>query len=349
MEDNRFRSHRAANVLAGAASCGSWVRRGRRLCIAHRGLRPDRRLPDRRAGRPRHGSIDWLCLPALRLRRRASRRCSATPEHGRWLIAPAARVRRVHAALSRRTRSCWRPSSRPRRARSRVIDCMPPADDAPTSCASSRALRGAGADAHGAGHPLRLRLDRARGCAGSTAACCAIAGPDTLVLRTPCRRCTARTSRRSPSSRSRPGERVPFVLTLASARTSRRRRRSTPRPRCETTERLVARVVGPLHVPGPWREAVDALADHAQGADLRADRRHRRRADDLAARAARRRAQLGLSLSAGCATRRSRCYALMHARLQRGGRRPGATGCCARSRAARRTCRSCTASPASGG
>ena len=39
-----------------------------------------------------------------------------------------------------------------------------------------------------------------------------------------------------------------------------------------------------------------ALAHHAEGADLRADRRHRGRGDDLAARAARRGAQLGLPL-----------------------------------------------------
>src|SRR5262249_27223934 len=39
-----------------------------------------------------------------------------------------------------------------------------------------------------------------------------------------------------------------------------------------------------------------ALAHHAQGTDLRADRRHHRRADHVVAGAARRNAQLGLSV-----------------------------------------------------
>ena len=63
----------------------------------------------------------------------------------------------------------------------------------------------------------------------------------------------------------------------------------------------------------PWRDADRALADHAQGAHLCADRRHRRGADHVAAGAARRRAQLGLSLSAGCATPRCTLLALMNA------------------------------------
>ena len=91
------------------------------------------------------------------------------------------------------------------------------------------------------------------------------------------------------------------------------------------------------------------LADHAQGADLRADRRHRRGADDLAAGGARRRAQLGLPLllDPRCdASRSTRCS--MPATSRR--RRPWRDWLLrAVGRASRRSCRSCTASPASGG
>jgi GH15 family glucan-1,4-alpha-glucosidase len=43
----------------------------------------------------RNGSIDWLCMPRF-----DSGACFAallgTPEHGRWLLAPSAPIRRVH-------------------------------------------------------------------------------------------------------------------------------------------------------------------------------------------------------------------------------------------------------------
>ena len=99
---------------------------------------------------------------------------------------------------------------------------------------------------------------------------------------------------------------------------------------------------------GPYEADRDALADHAQGADLRADRRHRRGAHHLAAGMDRRRAQLGLPLL--LAARRDADAARVHERrLLRGGRGVAANGCCARSPAGPSRRRSCTASPASGG
>ena len=91
------------------------------------------------------------------------------------------------------------------------------------------------------------------------------------------------------------GERVPFVLTWHPSH--------EPAPPAvdaggasADTDAWWREWSRPLHVRRRVARAVVRVADHAQGADLRADRRHRRRADDVAARAARRRAQLGLPL-----------------------------------------------------
>ena len=115
-----------------------------------------------------------------------------------------------------------------------------------------------------------------------------------------------RCARRSTSSRKacrtsrdftvRAGERVPFVLTwfpsnerLPDAGRSRKLRFATPR-------RYWREWMGGCAYHGDYREAVHTLAADAEGADVRADRRDRRRADDVAARADRRRSQLGLPL-----------------------------------------------------
>ncbi len=102
-----------------------------------------------------------------------------------------------------------------------------------------------------------------------------------------------------------------------------------------------------LHATGPLARRRHALADRPEGADLRADRRHRRGADDLAAGAARRRAKLGLPL-------------LLAARRDLHARRPANAGYTDEARAWRdwllrvvagdpARSRSCTASRASGG
>ena len=90
------------------------------------------------------------------------------------------------------------------------------------------------------------------------------------------------------------------------------------------------------------------LADHAQGADLRPDRRHRRRAPPP--RCPRRSAACatGTTATAGCATPPSPCTPCSAPATPRRPR-PGATGCCARSPANPTSCRSCTGWRASGG
>ena len=57
---------------------------------------------------------------------------------------------------------------------------------------------------------------------------------------------------------------------------------------------FLVRMVGSLHVSGALARRGDQIADRHEGADLSAERRRRRRADELAAGNARRRSQLGL-------------------------------------------------------
>ena len=90
-----------------------------------------------------------------------------------------------------------------------------------------------------------------------------------------------------------------------------------------------------------------AQPGHPAWPDPRGHRRHRGRADDLAARGLRRRAQLGLPLLLAA---RRRADPRGADRRRAGSSRPttGATGCSAPSPATPRTCRSCTPSTAAG-
>ena len=222
---------------------------------------------------------------------------------------------------------------------------MPPRGEAPDVVRLVEGVDGPRRGRDGAGRSASTTATSCRGCAGTATTCSPSPG------RTRCgstRRCeTARRElhdarRRSPC---RTGDEVPFVLTWHPSH------EPEPAPVAAAaavadTERVVARV--DRHAADHGDPLRAALADHAQGADLRADRRHRRRADDVAARAARRRAQLGLPLLLAA---RRHVHALRAAqrRLRRRGAARGATGCCAPSPATRATCRSCTAARASGG
>ena len=106
--------------------------------------------------------------------------------------------------------------------------------------------------------------------------------------------------------------------------------------------------VSRVHVRGRVARRGGPLAAHAQGADVRADRRHRRRADHLAAGEARRRPQLGLPLLLA-ARRHHHPAEPAVLPASRARRTRGASGCCAPSPATPPSCRSCTAWPASAG
>ena len=124
------------------------------------------------------------------------------------------------------------------------------------------------------------------------------------------------------------GQTVPFVLTHA-RRICRRPRRSTPTSAGARPTRSGRSWIGRGACTRIIAGAVLALAADAEGAHLSPDRRHRRRADHVAARAARRRAQLGLPLLLA-ARRDLHAAGADERRLPRGSSGLARTGCCAR-------------------
>ena len=314
--------------------------------LAHRGLRPDRRLPDGRAGRHATGrSTGSACRGSTP--GPASPPCSATPENGRWLLAPqgdgASRpppVPRRHAGPGDRVRDR-------RRAWSRSSTACRSATTTPDLVRIVEGRRGRVPMRMELVDAVRLRLDRPLG-AARDGGIAAIAGPDAVLPPHAGPSRTARTSRPSPSSPCRAGERVPFVLTWHPSHRAAARAASTREAALRETAGLVATSGPALHLRRAVARAGRAVAHHPQGADLRADRRDRGRGHDLAARAPRRRAQLGLPLLLAA---RRHVHAARAPELPATPTRPGpgASGCCGPWPATRASCRSCTAWAASGG
>ena len=239
-----------------------------------------------------NGSIDWLCLPRF-----DSDACfSALLDDewaGRWLLAPDCPVLRVERRYRERTLvheldfHCESGSVR-------VIDFMPPRGEDPDVVRIVEGLEGS--------VPMRLELvirfeygsivpwvrrldDETR---------VAIAGPDALSLRTPVPM-RGENLRTVAEFTVEAGQREPFVLTWYPSHRELPhgdRRRAVARRHLH----VLAGVARQLHVHRPLGGAGGAVADGPEGAHLPADRRHRRRADDIAAGAARRRPQLGLPL-----------------------------------------------------
>ena len=104
----------------------------------------------------RDGSIDWLCWPRF-----DSEACFAallgTPEHGRWLIAPAGPVRRVERRYRDNTLILETDFETPEGAVT-LIDFMPIRDAAIRHRPHRRRPSGRGSDAHG----VVLRFDYGR-------------------------------------------------------------------------------------------------------------------------------------------------------------------------------------------
>ena len=151
----------------------------------------------------------------------------------------------------------------------------------------------------GADDPLRLRAHRARGCASAPARPTP-ASPSPARTRSASarpRRRAARTCTRSRSSRS--------TRASASRSSSRGSRRTQQVPEAIDPEQALADTEGfwrewseacPLDLPADWAPLVRRSLIVLKALTYDADGRHRRRADDLAARVDRLRAQLGLPL-----------------------------------------------------
>jgi GH15 family glucan-1,4-alpha-glucosidase len=199
----------------------------------------------------RDGSIDWLCLPRF-----DSGACFAallgTPEHGRWLLAPATEVRAV--------RRRYRPGTLVLETEYEVeggavtvVDCMPPRTDVPDVLRVVVGTRGR--------VPMRMQLvirfdygsivPWVRRMDGGIRA---IAGPDTILLRTPARLRGEDLTTVAEFTVAE-GERIPFELTWHPSH--------QPMPGALDAEAAVSHTEAwwmewssRCRYRGPWREAV---------------------------------------------------------------------------------------------
>jgi GH15 family glucan-1,4-alpha-glucosidase len=157
----------------------------------------------------RDGSIDWCCFPRF-----DSGACFAallgTPDHGRWLLAPQAEIRRCTRRYRHDTlilESVYETDD----GSVRAIDFMPPRGESPDIVRIVEVLDGEVAIRselvirfdYGSIVPWVRRVDHTR---------VAVAGPDALCFRTPAE-IRGENMRTVSEFVLRPGERVPFVLT----------------------------------------------------------------------------------------------------------------------------------------
>ena len=270
-----------------------------------RGLRADRRHPDRRAGEHGRARSTGCACPGS-TRAPASPRCSGDDDDGRWLLAPSGAITRQSPALPRPARWCWRPSSRPPTARCAIVDCMPIRDRTPDVVRVVAGRRGAGCRCTWSCPALRLRLHRAVGAPGRRPSAGARPDPTRWSWSRPVE--TRGEDFRTLADFTVAAGDDGAVRACAGTRpTSRRRRRSTRSAR-STTPRRGGRS-GPRRAArldnDRWRDEVQrslitlkALTYAPTGGIVAAPRRRCPRRSAVCA--------TGTTATAGCATPRSR-------------------------------------------
>jgi hypothetical protein len=259
-----------------------------------------------------------------------------TVDNGRWLLAPQQSI----VATSRH----YRPGTlvletefQTETGRAAVVDFMPLADGANLV----RIVMGRSGHVdfrnefvvrfnYGATVPWVSRL--------ADGSIDAIAGPERLILRTT-------TSLYGEDLKTigeftvRVGESVPYVLSYGSSSQS-------PSPLIDPFDALEGTEVlwrEWRDRPGCWalERSSEAFTDHVESFDLCANRRHRRRGNNITARATRKRAELGLPLLLA-ARRHFQPHGLHPSRILRRSPSIGEIGSSASSPAARSRSRSCT-------
>jgi hypothetical protein len=240
----------------------------------------------------RNGSIDWLCLPRF-----DSAACFAAllgePQHGRWLIAPADPNPRVERRYLDGSLILVTRFETPEGA-VELVDFIAHDHGFSDVVRLARGLRGHVKMCtefivrfdYGAVVPWVERL--------SEGGIAAIGGPERVILRTPAL-LRGEDLKTVGEFEIGAGETIPFVMSyglshLPPASPDRRRAGSAK------GRDVLATLVFPLLSRRPLDRSRQKLFGCIEGSDLHHDGRHRRGGDDLAARAAGRQSELGLSI-----------------------------------------------------
>ncbi len=263
----------------------------------------------------KNGSIDWLCVPRFDSGA-VFAALLGDRNNGRWQVAPAGGLQRVERRYLENTL---------------VLETTFVTDDGVVKVTDCMPNRGRTVDivrlVEGVSGRVPMHMDMTIrfdygsivpwvGRSDDDETLRAVAGPDAMVLRTPVRTHGAGKATIADFVVNA-GEKVPFVLAYYASH------EEPPRPvnaeRGDQGDRELVAALGEAVHLRRWVEGRgDALAHHPQGADVRADRRDRRRADHVVARVDRQRPELGLPVL--LAARRDADALVAHRRgLHRGG------------------------------